>query len=244
MPAMPVETAHRRRALARRALLPGVVAAVALTATACSSSSPTPAGAPSAAAPAGTTPAASPLAPGTAAPSAPVPGTGPAAPAIPAPTAPATAPGAPASSAAAVGGSTRACTSSQLSAVLANPGVGAGQYYATLVFTNTSAANCTLTGYPGVSYVATNGVQSGNAAVRDTGTVATVTLRPGGRASAVLHDSNGVGGYDPTQCQLAPAQGLRIYPPNETAALFVPWQTQHCAGPTIHALSIGPVQQD
>lgn len=139
--------------------------------------------------------------------------------------------------------STRACTSSQLSVVQKDPSVGAGQYYATLVFTNTSAASCTLTGYPGLSYVATNGVQSGNAAARAAGSVGTVTLKPGGTAKATLHDSNGVGGYDPAECQLAPAQGLRIYPPNEQAALFLPWKTDHCAGPTIHALTIGPVEQ-
>jgi hypothetical protein len=110
-----------------------------------------------------------------------------------------------------------------------------------LVFTNTSATSCTLTGYPGVSYVAQNGVQSGNAADRAPGNVNTVTLKPGGTASARLHDSNGISGYDPAQCQLSPAQGLRIYPPNQKAALFLPWQTQHCAGATIHSLTIGPV---
>ncbi|GAA0683170.1 hypothetical protein GCM10010193_41250 [Kitasatospora atroaurantiaca] len=121
--------------------------------------------------------------------------------------------------------------------------MAAGQRYATLVFTNTSAISCTLTGYPGVSYVAANGVQSGNAAVRENGTVTTVTLQPGGKASAKLHDSNGIGGYDPAQCQLSPAEGLRIYPPNQTAALFLPWKTEHCAGPTIHSLTVGPVEQ-
>lgn len=118
----------------------------------------------------------------------------------------------------------------------------AGSYYATLVFTNTSATTCTMTGYPGVSYVAQAGVQSGNAAVREPGPVGTVTLRPGGRADADLRDANGLGGYDPAQCVLAPAEGLRIYPPDQTAALFLPWKTEHCAGPTVHALTIGPLR--
>lgn len=99
-----------------------------------------------------------------------------------------------------------------------------------------------MTGYPGVSYVAQNGVQSGNAAVREPGTVTTVTLEPGGRASAKLRDANGISGYDPAQCKLSPAEGLRIYPPDQKAALFVPWKTEHCAGPTVHSLTIGPVQ--
>ena len=136
-----------------------------------------------------------------------------------------------------------ACTSNQLGVAQENPSVGAGQYYSTLVFTNKSSSTCTMTGYPGVSYVVANGVQSGNPAVRSGGTVATVTLKPGGTASAVLHDSNGISGYTPQQCQLTPAQGLRIYPPNEKAALFLPWSTSHCAGLSIHPLSIGPVTQ-
>ncbi|MBC3842785.1 DUF4232 domain-containing protein [Streptacidiphilus sp. 4-A2] len=122
-----------------------------------------------------------------------------------------------------------------------NPSVGAGQYYSTLVFTNTSSSTCTMTGYPGVSYVVANGVQSGNPATRSGGTVATVTLAPGGTASSVFHDSNGISGYTPQQCQLTPALGLRIYPPNERTALFLPWNTSHCAGLSIHPLSIGPV---
>ncbi|MDH6129231.1 DUF4232 domain-containing protein [Kitasatospora sp. GP82] len=134
-----------------------------------------------------------------------------------------------------------ACTTGQLSVQQKNPGVAAGQYYSMLIFTNTSTTACTLTGYPGVSYVTQNGVQSGNAADHTPGNVTTVTLKPGGTASALLHGSNGISGHDPAQCQLSPAQGVRIYPPNQTAALFLPWQTQHCAGATIHSLTIEPV---
>ncbi|WP_329562975.1 DUF4232 domain-containing protein [Kitasatospora sp. NBC_01266] len=134
-----------------------------------------------------------------------------------------------------------ACTSSDLSVAQSGAGIGAGQYYSTLVFTNTSSHSCTLAGYPGVSYVATAGQQSGNPATRTGEPYTTVTLAPKGTAKATLHDANGVGGYDPTQCQLSPAQGLRIYPPGEKASLFLPWQTQHCAGPTIHSLTIGPI---
>jgi len=133
------------------------------------------------------------------------------------------------------------CATSQLSVAQVNPSVGAGQYYSTLVFTNISSSSCTMTGFPGVSYVVANGVQSGNPAVRSGGPGSTVTLAPGGKADSVLHDSNGISGYTPQQCQLTPALGLRIYPPNNKAALFLPWKTSHCAGLSIHPLSIGPV---
>jgi len=135
------------------------------------------------------------------------------------------------------------CATSQLSVAQVNPSVGAGQYYSTLVFTNTSSSSCTMAGYPGVSYVVANGVQSGNPAVRTGGAGSTVTLAPGGKADSVLHDSNGISGYSPQQCQLTAAQGLRIYPPNNKAALFLPWSTSHCAGLSIHPLTIGPVTQ-
>ncbi len=136
----------------------------------------------------------------------------------------------------------RPCASGQLKVGQADAGVGAGQYYSKLVFTNVSGSTCTLTGYPGVSYVKAGGVQSGNPAQRSGGAARTVTLRPHASASAVLHDSNGLSGYDPQQCQLSWAEGLRIYPPNQKAALFLPWKTQHCAGTGIHPLTIGPVQ--
>ncbi|MBY8888569.1 DUF4232 domain-containing protein [Streptomyces sp. PTM05] len=134
------------------------------------------------------------------------------------------------------------CATSQLKATQQDASVGAGQYYSKVVFTNVSGTTCTLDGFPGVSYVKQAGVQSGNAAQRSGGPGHVVTLKPHGTASAVLHDANGIGGYDPSQCQLSQAQGLRVYPPNQKAALFIPWNTQHCAGPTIHSLTIGPVQ--
>ncbi|MDH6125813.1 DUF4232 domain-containing protein [Kitasatospora sp. GP82] len=215
---MSVKSVHRLSAIRRSVAVPAVViAAVALTSTACSASPSPSAGSSGSSAVGG---------PGSSGGSA---------------------SGGQSSSAGVTpvqaGNSTHACTSSQLSVVQKDPSVGAGQYYSTLVFTNTSATSCTLTGYPGVSYVAANGVQSGNPAVRAEGSVVTVTLKPGRTANAKLHDSNGIGGYDPKECRLTPAQGLRIYPPNEQAAIFLPWKTEHCAGPTVHALTIGPIEQ-
>jgi hypothetical protein len=133
------------------------------------------------------------------------------------------------------------CATKQLKIVMKAPDAGAGQLNIPLIFTNIAKTVCTLSGYPGVSYVAEDGVQSGNAAERSGDPATTVTLKPGGSAVAKLHDSNGVGGYDPKQCLLTPAQGLRIYPPNQKAAVFLPWKTSHCAGKTIHSLTVGPV---
>jgi hypothetical protein len=135
------------------------------------------------------------------------------------------------------------CSTAQLKVGQENANVGAGQYTSTLVFTNTSHETCTMTGYPGVSYVAADGIQSGNAATRTGTAYRPVTLAPGAKADAALQDSNGISGYTPVQCQLTSVLGLRIYPPGDKGALFLPWNTQHCAGSTIHSLTIGPVTQ-
>lgn len=134
------------------------------------------------------------------------------------------------------------CASSQLKVSRTAAGVGAGSQYFVLRFTNTSGSTCTLTGYPGLSYVAQAGTQSGNAADRDGTTYHTVTLKPGGSAGARVRDANGLSGYSTSTCKLATAQGLRIYPPNQKAALFLPWKTQHCSGSAVHALTVGPVE--
>jgi hypothetical protein len=175
---------------------------------------------------------------GTASPAASTPATGPT---TPSPSSPSGGTAAPTATPTSTGIALGPCATSQLKVAQENPSVGAGQYYSTLVFTNTSGTACTLTGFPGVSYVAADGVQSGPAAVRSGGQATTVTLNPGGTADSVLHDSNGISGYSPQQCDLTPVQGLRIYPPNQKAALFLPWKTSHCAGMGIHPLTIGPV---
>ncbi len=157
---------------------------------------------------------------------------------------------APAASAFATGTATAArppvaapCRTAALRAALARPDVGAGQYRVRVVFTNVSGRACTLTGYPGVWYVGAHGLRSGNRARRAGGgrPVTTVTLAPRGTAYAVLHDANGPGGYSLAQCRLTAAEGLRVVPPGQRTALFVPWRTRHCAGRGVTALTIGPV---
>ncbi|GAA4563143.1 DUF4232 domain-containing protein [Planotetraspora kaengkrachanensis] len=134
-----------------------------------------------------------------------------------------------------------ACATDQLKITMKAPDAGAGSVNVALIFTNASKLPCTLSGYPGVSYVAEKGVQSGNAAGRSGERATTVTLKPGGAAVALLRDSNGAGGYDPKECMLAPALGLRIYPPNQKVAAFLSWKTSHCTGKTINSLTVGPV---
>jgi hypothetical protein len=91
---------------------------------------------------------------------------------------------------------------------------------------NTGSSACTLYGYPGVSWVAgADGHQVGAAAVRQPDASGSgqqaVTLAPGALASAPL-DIVDAAAIPQAQCKPVPVRGLRIYPPGQRAALFLP----------------------
>lgn len=137
-----------------------------------------------------------------------------------------------------------ACATSQLSAEITNEQGAAGSRLVDIVLTNTSDEECTLTGFPGVSAVTGNdGTQVGPAALRETGTeAATVTLAPGAQARAGLKITN-VGLLDAAACQPQDADGLRIYPPENTDSLYVAVPgLQACAG-EVDILSVQPITQ-
>lgn len=134
------------------------------------------------------------------------------------------------------------CSTEQLDIGLSNEQGAAGSRLADITFTNTSSEPCTLNGFPGVSAVTNDdGTQLGAAAERETGQeTAPVTLEPGHTASASLKMTN-VGVLDPASCQPQAANGLRVYPPGETASAFIRVPgLEGCAGDA-HYLSIQPV---
>jgi Protein of unknown function (DUF4232) len=121
------------------------------------------------------------------------------------------------------------CTTGELSVALGAADAAAGSVYYDLVFTNTSAHTCELRGFPGVSYVAgDDGHQVGPAAEMSGERGDQVPIAPGGTARAQLRLAN-VQNYDPADCSPTPVRGLRIYPPGDTAALFVPREGTGCA---------------
>lgn len=137
-----------------------------------------------------------------------------------------------------------ACATSQLSAEITNEQGAPGSRLVDIVLTNTSGEECTLTGFPGVSAVTGNdGTQLGPAALRETGTeAATVTLAPGAQARAGLKITN-VGLLDAAACQPQEADGLRIYPPENTDSLYVAVPgLQGCAG-EVDILSVQPITE-
>jgi len=121
----------------------------------------------------------------------------------------------------------------------------AGSTYYPIDFTNTSATTCALTGYPGVSFVtAANGTgrQIGAAAQRNPQFGTTVVrLAPGSAAHAWLQVAQ-AGNYPASSCSPTTAHGLRVYPPNETQAGYIPQDFPACATTTAQVLTIMPVR--
>jgi hypothetical protein len=138
---------------------------------------------------------------------------------------------------------TAGCLASGLQAQLGGSQGTAGTIYQVIVLTNTSASNCTLYGYPGVSFVTSEGGnQVGAPATRNPAVKATqLTLSPGSKANLQLaiHDA---GAYP--DCRLTSVDWLRIYPPGDYGSLYVQYKAQTCANTrksilTVTALSAG-----
>lgn len=122
------------------------------------------------------------------------------------------------------------CTTSELKASLVGGEGAAGSVHQTLVLTNTGGRTCTLRGFPGVSYTQGSGkFQLGPSAAMVGARGDDVRLGPGGSAGADLRLVN-VQNYDPAVCRPAASNGLRIYPPGDTASLFVARKGTGCAG--------------
>ncbi len=132
------------------------------------------------------------------------------------------------------------CTTAQLRLGLGPAQGAAGSTYRPVTFVNTGTSACTLTGHPGVSYVAgDDGHQVGAAAGR-TGTAPEVPLAPGAIAHATLRLVS-AGNYEAATCQPTAVAGLRVYPPDQTAAAFLPDPGTGCAAASVVLLTIGPV---
>jgi len=126
-------------------------------------------------------------------------------------------------------GSAPTCRTSELSLRLGKGGAAAGTAYLPIVLTNHGRSTCALRGYPGVAFVAPTGGQVGTAASRNPQQpVRTILIAPDSSASALL----GIADYQNfprDRCLSHPVSGLRIYPPGNTAAVYVPFKTKSAA---------------
>jgi Protein of unknown function (DUF4232) len=124
-------------------------------------------------------------------------------------------------------------------------GGAAGSIYYPVDFTNVSRSACGMYGYPGVSFVTSNGGagrQIGAAAQRDPafGKLA-VRLPAGGVAHAWLQVAQ-AGNYPAFTCQPVRAHWLRVFAPGQTVPSFVSYSLDACASAAVHLLTVMPVR--
>jgi hypothetical protein len=140
--------------------------------------------------------------------------------------------------------STAACATSALHVVVpsGSGNAAAGSAYYPIQFSNTSGSPCTLYGYPGVSFAsAAGGSQIGSAATRNpTLPAKLISLSPGQTVHATLQVVDAMN-YPSAGCGLVTAHWLKIYPPNQTAPLYVSFTAQTCSKPKT-ILSVQTVQ--
>ncbi|WP_285591965.1 DUF4232 domain-containing protein [Actinomycetospora sp. NBRC 106378] len=132
------------------------------------------------------------------------------------------------------------CTTASLAVTLGAAEGAAGSSYQPLVFTNTGSAVCTLQGFPGVSHVAgDDGHQVGPMAAETGEPGSPVALAPGDSAHATVRTADAFG---PGRCDPTAVRGLRVYPPGESTAAFVPRSGTSCAGDvvTLRVRSVRP----
>jgi Domain of unknown function (DUF4232) len=136
------------------------------------------------------------------------------------------------------------CRSAELKLSIGRGEGAAGTVFRPLRFTNSGARPCTIQGFPGVSYVAgDDGHQVGPAAFREGTKGAPVSLAPGDTAFATVGFVQ-VRNFDPAVCKPTAIRGLRVYPPHETASLFLPLEGTGCAGtPPGNQLTVRTVQK-
>ncbi len=158
------------------------------------------------------------------------------------PTSSATTPsGRPTSSSTSVPVSGQCATSDLAGAIGKGTGGAAGSVGVTIVLTNNGSGPCSLQGWPGVSFVGDgNGTQLGKAADFDRSTPhPTVTLQPGGTASAPLRITNAQN-YPDSDCSPKKADGFRVYPPGSTESLFIAdSDVTACTSTSISLLTVG-----
>jgi len=134
------------------------------------------------------------------------------------------------------------CQASGLKATTDSSGGGAaGSIYMQLIITNSGTEPCLLKGYAGVSLTAgADGEPIGAAANRDDSAAVTdVLLAPGEAGTAALRYTQAANFPD---CTRTPAAGFRVYPPEDTASLFVAQPLEACSNTEINLLTIGAFQ--
>lgn len=128
------------------------------------------------------------------------------------------------------------CNTNALSGSVTPQQAATGSVVLDVTLTNNGHQACKLVGFPGVSFVDADGAMIGVPAERTGAGGAGVTVLPGESASASLKLSNAAD-YGQV-CNAHTSDALMIYPPENTAALTIPYQAQACGNPKISQLEI------
>ena len=136
------------------------------------------------------------------------------------------------------------CLTSALRATLGAAQGTAGSAYQVIVLANISGKTCALYGYPGVSFVSgVGGSQIGKDAARDRTTAPkVVTLAPGHRGSFALRVVDAAA-LPAANCDPVTANWLKIFPPENTTALYVGYTAHACASKTATILTTRAVTE-
>jgi hypothetical protein len=132
------------------------------------------------------------------------------------------------------------------SALKARTGVAqgaAGSVYQTLIFTNVGSSACSLYGYPGVALAGGSPVtQIGAPATRSTASgPSLVTLAAGDSANTTLRITVAQN-YPSSKCAPKASTYLQIYPPNQTAPMYLAYKSTGCSSTAVKLLMVSVMQ--
>lgn len=133
------------------------------------------------------------------------------------------------------------CTPGTLELSLGTPHGAAGSVNQALRFTNVGNSACSMVGFPGVSYVNGDAGNQVGAAAHRSGPSGSVVLQPGDTAHSdvkYVQTQN----YPDSTCKPTHVRGVRVYPPNNDSAMYVPRPGKGCANPNVGQLDVRSVQ--
>ncbi|WP_346845458.1 DUF4232 domain-containing protein [uncultured Rothia sp.] len=128
-----------------------------------------------------------------------------------------------------------------IAAEVAPGGGAAGSRYIHLTFTNSGSSPCSLSGYPAVNYVDSQGNQIGAAARQAAEwTSSGAILAPGESAQATLRETKAAL-YDAESCHSTQAAGYRVSIPGTSSSLVLNFPAEACSSTETSQLSVGQI---
>lgn len=128
-----------------------------------------------------------------------------------------------------------------ISAEVAPGGGAAGSRYMNITFTNSGSSPCSLSGYPSVNYVDSNGNQIGASAQQAAEWTSSGSVLGSGESAVAPLRETRAGLYDQNSCQPTQAAGYRIGIPGTSSSLVMNFPAEACSGTSQAQLSVGQI---